>query len=186
MSTKSLMADRRVKEVTLNHMGKASTLELADGWTYNGESGPFHLTSVNHGHEIVKGAVNPDDKGAKRRHPSAKAPSSSPGVAAPANVPPSTTGEPPERIAGFKGHSIYRTLLFSPELNREWAGWIRSTYAYTPTRMEEATRHQLEGLARIAGADPETLEVRTVKWTKAMEKEARENETAGAPWPLDG
>lgn len=185
MSTKGLMEDRRTKDVQVNEAGKACELTLADGWTYNGSAGPFPLDSVTHGHQIVKGAVNPDDPGRKRATRKPAKPKPAPGVAFGEEEAPTPAPAPPPVRRSGSGKFVYRAILFDTEKSHEVTGWIQSTYAYQPKRLEEATHHLLDHALRCAGGDPEAAEVRSHKWTAADEKKCREDKTAGSPWPME-
>ena len=68
MSTKGLMAHKKVAEVTLNEQGKAATLTLKEPWLFDGQRGPFTLKNVEHGHTITKNAYD-ERKGPKEPKP---------------------------------------------------------------------------------------------------------------------
>lgn len=172
MSTKSLMADKRVKEVTLNDAGKAATLTLADGWSYEGSSGPFNLTNVEHGHKIVKAASGP--KGVAAREPrSAQPKPQREGEAAPA-----TNSPPPSLPRGpVAPIFVYRTELVCGSVHTI-TGWLKTSRPMTRKQLFQETinqleRHQREGLA---------YEVASYPWTKSHEQRAGKELTAGSPW----
>ena len=82
MSTKGLIAHKKVAEVTLNDAGKAQTLTLKEPWVFaeggaEPSRGPFTLKNVDHGHTITKCAFDPA-KGPKTPKAIAPTPHSTP------------------------------------------------------------------------------------------------------------
>lgn len=82
MSTKGLIAHKKVAEVTLNDQGKAQTLTLKEPWVFaeggaEPSRGPFTLKNVDHGHMITKCAYDPA-KGPKKPKAIAPTPTTTP------------------------------------------------------------------------------------------------------------
>ncbi len=187
MSTKSLMADKRVAEVTLNDAGKAATLTLAPPWLFEGSPGPFNLTNVEHGHKIVKGAIG-CDKAA--RAPRSAKPAPATGEPAGAKI---EGGPNPEDIAtprlspqrrsdDTKGY-VYRIIMKSTTHNHEVASWHMMAGPNTPEKMRQHARSfypfpAMKGEDRGASYD----DIQVILWTEEHEKAARDGNYAGCPW----
>jgi hypothetical protein len=174
-----------VAEVTLNEAGKASTLTLAPGWTFEGSSGPFTLKNVEHGHQIVRGAVNPDAKRAPRATP---APRERKEGFDPSPRP-SPSPEATERPAGPRGHAVlvYRTKLVSEKHNEEVTGWLRydtdpekGREPFTKAQLYERVWAQLKSYIRVG--KPEDYQPEFKHWTNKDQAAARKNEESGSPW----
>lgn len=182
MSTKGLIADHRVAEVTLNEAGKAATLTLAPGWTFDNSSGPFTLASVTHGHDIVKGAINPNAPGRAKRTqsptPQRIALDGSP-LAPPAPSPATLAAiQPRKDIEAY----IYRMKLSSA--NHETTGWIRTTRAIEQSDITTRARDLLSSphASRFKGQDGPTRASGKL-WAVDDERAARKANDSGCPWP---
>lgn len=188
MSTKGLMAHKKVALVTLNAAGKADTLTLVDPWKFEGGSGPFKLTNVEHGHQIVKAAT-----GGEHLSP-ARAPSA-PRTAKPAALPidpgprPDMT-QPMTRDLASATPSIparedaeqmfvYHWLLRSELENHEISGWLKTGRRWTPKMLADHALELGRPYLRAGATDYEPV---FTLWTRAMEKKARDEHTMGSPW----
>lgn len=188
MSTKGLMADKRVEEVTLNDAGKAATLTLRDPWRFNGEKGPFKLDNVDHGHKIVKAATGGTVTRSPRAAPSPvpSGPKGNPTEAMkrdPGSETPSTAAPiPPGAIRKTEGIYVYRMKRVSEQLNHEVVGWLKTTRPWPKSWLES---HTLQSLCHAFKGGREALhlyEDASRLWTKADEKAARAAGDLGSPW----
>lgn len=194
MSTKSLMADKRVAQVTLNDAGKAATLTLIDPWTFEGSAGPFTLKNVEHGHQIVKGATG----GVVSRAPRSSAPKApatllppkgnpteamkrDPGSETPSTAAPIPPGTQREQMGIF----VYRIGRVSDELNHEVYGWLKATRRWTPKMLAEHSNAQLCGSYKGGREAMHLYEDVSRIWTKGDEREARTKQTMGSPWATE-
>lgn len=182
MGTKQLQADKRVAEVALNEAGKAATLTLAPGWTYEGSSGPFTLKNVEHGHQIVRGAVNPDAKAMRApRAPRERKEGVDPTPTLPRpDAPPPRPREPIESSA-----IVFRTRMSSHRHNHEVVGWLRFD-TDNPERVPKGSdllarvREQLRPAIRVGSPDDYKPDAK--RWTNRDQTNSRKNDEAGAPW----
>lgn len=189
MSTKGLMADKRVAHVDLDEKGKACRLTLADPWRFEGSAGPFDLTSVDHGHKIVKAATGGTVTRSARAAPPPRPPaepkgnpteamkrdpgSETPSTAAP--IPPGTR-RPEETLF------VYRIKRYSEEKQHEVVGWLKATRRWKKSELES---HSLQQLCHAFRGGREALHLYADEsrlWTKRDEEEARKNQTLGSPW----
>jgi hypothetical protein len=191
MSTKGLMAHKKVKEVTLNDAGKAATLTLADGWTYEGSAGPFTLTNVEHGHTIVKNAV-----GAGGTTSTPRAPKSATSAQRSASEP--ELNDRGELMHGAKkplqldrpteprGDTIfvYRMMLVPKEgsaAKEERAGWLKTSREYSTKEQAEWAWNNL-ARSHKPHVTAETHVARTFRWTNKHQAAARKDGVLGSPW----
>lgn len=207
MSTKGLMSHKKVAAVTLHGddagklAGKAATLTLKGPWRYKGEAGPFDLTSVDHGHFIVKQAresnreqyAGPDFAGSPRK---ASSPTAGPARQA------ASEGDPEERdlpdrnptAQPWKGGrmAVWRWVIAAPNLQHkhfatqedrighEIAGWLRHDRTLPRNELERQAR---AGAAQFFKGDAaEYTEVSINKFTVADERKAHKDGTMGSPW----
>ena len=201
MSTKGLMAHKKVSEVTLNEAGKAATLTLKEPWRYKGESGPFTLISVDHGHDIVKKARHKDDPqyDGKDWVPARKAgepgaPKVTRGVATDGHGPSGgcTLLEPslqpvggPNRQpgAGIKRMAIYHGLITDPEAGHEVSVWLKYPRPMPDrARIEDALK---AAAPMMKGPASSYTERKVTRWTLKDERAAKAAGHAGSPWPRE-
>lgn len=185
MSTKGLMAHKRVAEVTLNEAGKAATLTLAPGWLYEGSRGPFTLVNVEHGHKIVKGAVSDGSvplavrSPPKRSLPTTDGPepkhSTNPDYVSPLDRPAPRTHE------AF----IYRLALVergkSPKEGRDRFAWLQMTEPLPDDKLNERAWSMLRGYHGPELSE-DTHEAQAFRWTNAHQDLARKAGEIGSPW----
>lgn len=184
MGTKQLQADKRVSEITLNEAGKAATLTLADGWTYEGSSGPFTLKNVEHGHQIVRGATNPNKATAKRAPPTERQNVTRGVNPEAADAPPMICPAKPRGDEVF----VYRVTLEplpGSKDQREICGWLRASSTLPPADLEARTwamlrSHLSIGGQKTAGAD--THVAKSWRWTNKDQAKARADGDMGSPW----
>jgi len=187
MSTKGLMAHKKVAELTLNASGKADTLMLLPPWLYNGERGPFKLANVEHGHQIVKGATSdgssapkPKAKAAKPTYdPAANSPHTELGAGAKHGNPPETRHDD----ANPRGHElfIYRWERSSPVNGHTIAGWFRSAQPKTEKSLIKNFEDTWGHNSMREPVDSYT-DWKIWRWTKAMQRAAIRDQTMGCPW----
>jgi hypothetical protein len=185
MGTKQLQADKRVAEVTLNEAGKAATLTLAPGWTFNGSSGPFTLKNVEHGHQIVRGAVNPDAKRAPRAPRATPSPQGPQGRGA-ATQPSIDRPDAPPAPLKPRGDVIivYRTKLVSDKA--EITGWLKVTDEANPKTKAELLKRvtsQLRSYIKVGKLEDYRPEAK--RWTNRDQALARQNDGNGCPWGIE-
>lgn len=181
MSTKGLIADHRVASVTLNDAGKAATLTLAPGWTFDGQSGPFTLDSVTHGHNIVKGAINPSAPGRAKRTQGPRPQPTDPSL--PFDGPPAP---PAATLAKITKRSdieafIYRTKLVDGDI--EVTGWMRTGQPIERPDLNLRVQDMLNSTLVNRGGDRSTAKASAILWTVEMERAARKANDSGCPWP---
>lgn len=184
MSTKGLIADPRVAHVELHPItGKAFKITLAPGWTFEGGSGPFELTSVDHGHKIVKAATNPDAPGRAAR---AKRPKAQPsGVPADPAAPYAPPEPSPKELRAIRKRDDIEAWVFRPIARwpgHEVTGWIRASQKPKGSMIKQARDILRHHILRLGG-DPDTAEIECPRWGVEEEKAARAANTAGCPWP---
>lgn len=190
MSTKGLIADKRVERVDLNEAGKAAFLTLADPWRYNGEKGPFKLDNVDHGHKIVKGATGGTSARAPRAAtapaPKPVAPKGNPTEAMkrdPGSETPSTAAPvPPGFVRGEAKIYVYRIVQKSEALNHEVVGWLKTN---RPWPKDWLASHSQEQLCQAFKGEREAYhfyEDGSFLWTKKMEEDARKAGDMGSPF----
>jgi hypothetical protein len=181
------MTHKKVAEVTLNAAGKAETLTLAPPWLYNGERGPFTLTSVDHGHQIVKGATS---DGSAAPAPKAKAPKSvhrgsiDPDSPSPHSFAVSTPAAP-------RGHEIivYRAVLVKDDepsagesrIGHEVCGWFQLPAVLGKKELAARTHQGLDSYLPD-GSDPKDWRCESFRWTQKMQDAARKAGDSGSPW----
>jgi hypothetical protein len=193
MSTKGLMAHKRVKEVTLNDAGKADTLTLADGWTFEGSAGPFKLINVEHGHKIVKSAIGAGCTTSGPRKVKAASPAH-----------PATPSEPllndrGELLHGQKKSQdftkpteprgdvvfVYRiTLVPTGDRKDEAAGWLKTSEERDDKALAEWAWINLANVA-LNGQLPRDKKshlVKAFRWTNKHQEAARKDGVLGSPW----
>lgn len=189
MSTKGLIADKRVAHVGLNDAGKAATLTLAAPWLYEGQRGPFTLNGVEHGHKIVKGAVSdgstaiPAAIRAPRAAPTERLKEHSGDAALPFVQPDPinlAAGPPPAPRKG-NGEYVYRYRCYSPSKDHEVIGWIKTTREYTHQMQLEESR-RASSHAFKAGTDD--YEITAYRWTHTLEKGAKASGNLGSPFSM--
>lgn len=180
MSTKGLMADKRVESVEVNDKGKAIRLTLVEGLLWEGSRGPFDLTNVEHGHKIVKGAVG-DGSGVKIARKPKSGPSNAP--SGPSLKPIAPAPLKPKGDELF----VYRLQIMPKGDERkqvknglEVCGWLKITYPLKPKELEERTWSMLK--PHLKDAKPETHECRSFRWKNKHQAEARKNQEMGSPW----
>jgi hypothetical protein len=185
MSTKGLQQHKKVAEVTLNAAGKAATLTLAPGWHYEGSRGPFTLTNVEHGHQIVKAATSDGTGPAVLRAPKVAPPTPRGQGVAPDPIPDRRPADNPgEAPARMRGHEmfVYRVLFVSEANQHEVGGWLRFSSAPDKAAIDKT----LKGWGHNGFRDPVDSYVGSLtRWTKKDERKARDDRTAGCPWGGD-
>ena len=179
------MADKRVAEVTLNSAGKAATLTLAPGWTFEGSAGPFQLTNVEHGHKIVKAATNPNAPSRGQRATQKKAqPDAQPSPDGAPYRPPEPSPAELKKIAPRRDIPeafIYRVKMAGP--GHDIFGWIRTTREIEEAEVANRARDLLTGALVHAKKDASKYRPSGKRWTVEDERAARKANDAGCPWP---
>lgn len=183
MSTKGLMADKRVASVELNEAGKAARLTLAPGWTYEGSAGPFDLKNVDHGHQIVKAAKSDGSVASAPRARKATTPGAPKGAGVPPSPNPARTTTDPSALppGSPRRHEmfVYRVMMVSEVNNHERGSWFRSTQ---PATDEQKKRH-IAALGHMGLRHPvDSYKPSFRRWTKADERKARAEQSMGCPW----
>lgn len=173
MSTKGLMTHKKVAQVTLNASGKAETLTLAPGWFYEGSAGPFTLENVEHGHKIVKSATSDGTAPAPvARAPKAAAPKIE---GAPADAP----APRPAPVGPRVSHPVYVYRIGLKSDDHEVVGWLKANREWPRKELNE---HCHSSLGPYCQGPIEDYRPSVVRWTPAMDKQARKDGTAGSPY----
>jgi hypothetical protein len=193
MSTKGLMEHKKVEAVTLHGpeagklAGKAATLTLKPLWQYKGSSGPFDLTSVDHGHFIVKQSreagkpqyEGPDFSKGAPAAPRGQSHTESGESSGPASeaIPPANPNATPWSGGRM---AVWRTILANPESGHEVGGWVRHNKVLPRGELERRAREA--AASQFKGDSAAYTEVSIKKWTVADEKKAHREGTMGSPW----